>query len=222
MWSIPAAGWNTLQKALDWANRQEDHAIERPILLRKGVDHEFSGNFVPFVAKKQNHYSHRTPIMNRLLPLPGQVKCGFGTNSVCPILEADGSKNTKIHKKYYRDRWMRCVVRPRPRLRLSTIHYSGRFTLRLIVSGKGASIRSGERWKGAVATDYSLLLEATLQYLRPGVGLRDSLVLPVQPLRVALPRHLPASPHRPPEPGRTPDRPVPGADGFRYSARVRI
>jgi hypothetical protein len=99
MWSIPAAGWNTLQKALDWANRQEDHAIERPILLRKGVDHEFSGNFVPFVAKKQNHYSHRTPIMNRLLPLPGQVKCGFGTNSVCPILEADGSKNTKIHKK---------------------------------------------------------------------------------------------------------------------------
>ena len=78
------------------------------------------------------------------------------------------TKNTKIHKKYYRDRWMRCVVRPRPRLRLSTIHYSGRFTLRLIVSGKGASIRSGERWKGALATDYSLLLEATLQYLRPG------------------------------------------------------
>ncbi|MEY4194488.1 MAG: hypothetical protein RLZZ226_856 [Pseudomonadota bacterium] len=37
------------------------------------------------------HYSHRTPIMNRSLPLPGQVKCGFGTNSVCPILEADGS-----------------------------------------------------------------------------------------------------------------------------------
>jgi hypothetical protein len=36
MWSIPAAGWNTLQKALDWANRQEDHAMERPILAAKG------------------------------------------------------------------------------------------------------------------------------------------------------------------------------------------
>ena len=36
-------------------------------------------------------YSHRTPIMNRSPPLPGQVKCGFETNSVCPILEADGS-----------------------------------------------------------------------------------------------------------------------------------
>jgi adenine-specific DNA-methyltransferase len=36
-------------------------------------------------------YSHRTPIMNRSLTLPGQVKCGFETNSVCPILEASGS-----------------------------------------------------------------------------------------------------------------------------------
>ncbi len=36
-------------------------------------------------------YSHRTPIMNRSTPLPGQVKCGFETNSACPILEADGS-----------------------------------------------------------------------------------------------------------------------------------
>jgi hypothetical protein len=36
-------------------------------------------------------YSHRTPILNRSLPLPGEVTCGFETNSVCPTLEADGS-----------------------------------------------------------------------------------------------------------------------------------
>jgi hypothetical protein len=29
--------------------------------------------------------------MNRSTPLPGQVKCGFETNSACPILDADGS-----------------------------------------------------------------------------------------------------------------------------------
>ncbi len=154
--------------------------------LRKGVDHEFSGNFVPFVAKKQNHYKHENP--QKIL-----------SRQVDALRRSSAPTAALIHHTLL---WPIYAEVDRQRERCFD-------TLRRTVEGgfgNGLFVAAG----GDAAVPAS------------GVGLRDSLVFPVQPLRVALPRHLPASPHRPPAPGRTPDRPVPGADGFRYSARVRI
>ena len=65
----------------------------------KGVDHEFSGNFVPFVAKKQGHYSHPPPTLDTRNSSRIRVLSGRVTGVTCSLLGYDGSKNTKIHKK---------------------------------------------------------------------------------------------------------------------------